>query len=303
MPERAERSVCLLCGSAACAALPAVVDYEHGIPGQWPVVQCGRCGFVFIWPAPREEEIPSFYPSQYYSYSGGGSIDWLYQMVYALDAKRIKRLIGARGKILDVGCGSGDALKRMRDFGDYELWGLEIDRGAAQQARANGLAVIEGGITDPGFDQRNFNLIRMAHVIEHMLDPKAALRRAFDLLAPGGILMGETPNTACWEFKLFKQYWGGYQGPRHLAIFNLKNLAKALAEIGFVEIKMAPRLRTVGWSGSLQNLLVAKFKLAVPPNGRVRWYLLLILPFLPVTFIQSLFGGTATMAFMARRPR
>lgn len=293
--------VCSLCECVSCSPLHAVVDYEHGIKGEWPIVQCDRCGFVFIWPAPREEEIPSFYPSQYYSYSGGGSIDWLYQMVYALDAKRIKRLIGARGKILDVGCGSGEALKRMKNYGDYELWGLEIDQKAAAQGRANGVSVVEGSITDDGFDQRDFHLIRMAHVIEHMLNPTAALRKAFDLLIPGGVLMGETPNTHCWEFRIFKKYWGGYQGPRHLCLFNRENLADTLKDIGFVDVNLSPRLRTVGWSGSIQNLLVDKLKIRVPPNGRVRWYLLLILPFLPFTVIQSFFGQTATMAFMAQK--
>lgn len=294
--------VCPVCDCAVTAPLYAAVDYEHGIKGSWNLVQCADCGFIYIWPMPSQEEIPSFYPDHYYSYSGGGSIDWLYQMVYALDARRIRKLIGNHGKILDVGCGSGDALKAMKHYGNYELVGLEIDKKAAAQGRANGMSVVEGSITDGGFDQRDFTLIRMAHVIEHMLDPRAALHRAFELLAPGGVLMGETPNTRCWEFKIFHKYWGGFQGPRHIGLFNRENLTDTLKDIGFVNVKLAPRLRTVGWSGSIQNLLVDKLKICVPPNGRVRWYLLLILPFLPVTVIQSLFGGTATMAFMAKKP-
>jgi hypothetical protein len=40
----------------------------------------------------------------------------------------------------------------------------------------------------------------------------------------------------------------------------------------------------------------------VPANGRVRWYPLLIAPFLPVTVLQALVSRTATMAFVARKP-
>ena len=79
-------------------------------------------------------------------------------------------------------------------------------------------------------------------------------------------------------------------------------MRSTLAQVGFNKISIGPRLRTVGWSGSIQNLLVDKLKIRVPSNGRVRWYLLLILPFLPMTVIQSFFYETATMAFMAQKP-
>jgi 2-polyprenyl-3-methyl-5-hydroxy-6-metoxy-1,4-benzoquinol methylase len=142
----------------------------------------------------------------------------------------------------------------------------------------------------------------MGHVVEHFREPVQALRRAYALLRPGGILYGETPNVDCLDFRLFGRYWGALHFPRHITLFDARTLRRALGDTGFTAIRLSSRLRTVGWSAGIQNLLADRFGLRVPPNGRVRWYPALILPFLPVTALQSLRGQTATVAWTARKP-
>jgi hypothetical protein len=142
----------------------------------------------------------------------------------------------------------------------------------------------------------------MGHVIEHVRDPIATLRRAWELLRPGGILFGETPNIDCWDFRLFGRYWGALHFPRHIALFSPETIRAACEQTGFVGTRIVPRLRTVGWSAGIQNWLADRAGLRVPSNGRVRWYPALIVPFLPVTIFQALVSRTATMAFIARRP-
>src|SRR5262249_998632 len=145
-------------------------------------------------------------------------------------------------------------------------------------------------------------LIRMGHVIEHVLDPMAALRRAFGLLKPGGILMGETPNSDCLDFRIFKRYWGPLHLPRHIMIFNDRNLFQALHQCAFAQVEMGYGWGAVGWSAGVQNLLADRAALAVPPSGRVWWYSALIALFLPFTLTQAVFGKTATVAFRAHKP-
>jgi SAM-dependent methyltransferase len=297
-----QATACDVCGGTERVALFSARDYEHGVPGEWLVARCVRCNFASLSPMPPDEDVASFYPESYSAYQGKSALSWMFRAVYRLDARRIRRLVGDRGRILDVGCGSGEALLQIRRYGDWELCGVELNGGAAAKARAAGLSVQQGDLSSCDFPEASMRLIRMGHVIEHVPRPSTVLRRAYALLAPGGVLYGETPSTECLDFRLFGKYWGALHVPRHLCFFDRSNLRRALERAGFVDIAIRPRLRTVGWSCGVQNYLADRAGLVVPDSGRVPWYLLLILCFLPLTLLQALSGRTATVAFTARRP-
>jgi len=297
------RVICDVCGSTESRPLFSARDYEHGVPGEWTVARCTGCNLMFLSPMPADEELPFFYPADYSAYRPSTLLGWMFRMVYRVDARRIRRLIGGSGRILDVGCGNGEALLQIKRYGRWELFGVEFNRGAVDEGRAAGLTVEQGDLSSCGFADASMSLIRMGHVIEHVPRPMKTLRRAHDLLAPGGVLYGETPNSDCSDFRLFGKYWGALHVPRHLCFFDSRSLRRALRQAGFVDIVIAPRLRTVGWSCGIQNWLADRAGLAVPRSGRVSWYVLLILPFLAVTLLQSLSGRTATIAFSARKPR
>jgi SAM-dependent methyltransferase len=294
--------ICNVCNSSQSEILFQAQDYEHGIPGTWTIVRCSACGLVAQDPLPAPTEIASFYPASYSAYNSDTIISWMSEAVFAQDARRISRLMPKGACILDVGCGNGRALLAMRRWGFRRLAGLEIDAAAAQRARESGLDVRCGELSNTDFPDGSFDLIRMGHVIEHVLDPMATLHRAYRLLKPGGILMGETPNTDCLDCRIFKKYWGPLHIPRHIFIFDDRNLRQALHRASFVDIETRFGLRTVGWSAGVQNLLADRAGLSIPPSGRVPWYSVLIAIFLPLTLIQAVVSKTATVAFRARKP-
>jgi SAM-dependent methyltransferase len=294
--------ICNVCGSSQSELLFFASDYEFSVPGAWKIVRCSSCGLFVQDPLPAAGEIAGFYPPAYPAFHTDTMIGWMLRVVFARDARLISRLVPREGRILDVGCGDGAALRAIRDVGFTRLTGVEIDPAAAQHARDSGLDVHCGELLDVELPAASFDLVRMGHVIEHVLDPMGALKRAFRLLKPGGILMGETPNTDCLDCRLFKRYWGALHIPRHICLFNDGNLRRALVARGFVDIEIRPGLRTVGWSAGVQNLLADRAGLAIPPAGRISWYGLLIALFLPFTLAQAAFGKTATIAFRARKP-
>jgi SAM-dependent methyltransferase len=294
--------ICNVCGSSQFELLFFAGDYEYGVPGAWKIVRCSSCGLFSQDPLPVSSEIAGFYPPTYPAYHTDTMIGWMLRVVFARDARLISRLLPQDGRILDVGCGNGAALLAIRDVGFTHLTGVEIDPAAAERAIESGLDVHCGELLEVDVPAASFDLVRMGHVIEHVLDPMATLKRAYRLLKPGGILMGETPNTDCFDCKLFKRYWGALHIPRHIFLFNDRNLRRALAASDFVDIKIGYGLRTVGWSAGVQNLLADRAGLAIPPAGRISWYGLLIALFLPLTLAQAVLGKTATIAFLARKP-
>lgn len=290
---------CPCCAETKNSLVFRARDYEHGIPGEWSIVECANCGLYFQSPIPQQEELTHFYPKTYSAYNNKGVIGWLFNLTYKLDAIRVRALLGKTGRILDIGCGDGLALSKIRDYGDYQLCGVEFDEGAAEKARARGLDVRTGEIGASGFELNSFDLIRMGHVIEHLREPAQTVSEIYKLLKPGGVFIGETPNSDCLDFRLFRRYWGALHLPRHLTFFNHENLCSLLKAVGFTEVSIQPRLRTAGWSCGIQNFLADRAGLQIPASGRVSWYVLLIFPFLPITALQALFGKTGTMSFLA----
>jgi len=225
-----------------------------------------------------------------------------FRMVYRQDAKQMAKLLPSdSGSVLDVGCGNGSALSELGALGDWDLFGLEIDPGAAQMAREKGIHARAGTLDQSDYEDGSFDLIRLGHVIEHVVDPKETIERVYRMLKPGGILFGETPNTDCADFRIFGKYWGALHVPRHITFFNDRNLEKALRDAGFDEVHIGWHNRPVGWAAGVQNWLHDKFNMKVPDTGRVRWYIILMLIFTPIATWQKYFSKTATVRFHAKK--
>jgi len=139
---------------------------------------------------------------------------------------------GAAGRLLDVGCGSGLNLDRMRALG-WVTRGVDFDARAVEAARARGLDVTVGDVFSPSFGDATFDAVFLGHVIEHVTNPAETIRECFRVLAPGGSLVMVTPNAASWGHRLFGADWRGLEPPRHLQVFTRKGLALAVQKAGF----------------------------------------------------------------------
>ncbi|MFN8120823.1 MAG: methyltransferase domain-containing protein [Thermoleophilia bacterium] len=104
---------------------------------------------------------------------------------------------GGRGRVLDVGCGRGELVEMLREAG-VDASGIDMDPDFAALAAERGLPVTQGdGIAHvAGLPAASLDGIMVSHVVEH-LEPADLLRLihgAADALAPGGVLIMETPN-------------------------------------------------------------------------------------------------------------
>jgi 2-polyprenyl-3-methyl-5-hydroxy-6-metoxy-1,4-benzoquinol methylase len=153
------------------------------------------------------------------------------------------------GILVDVGCGAGEFLVRMKELG-WEVAGVELDQAAAEIAeRRLGKRVTRGALPDAGFITSSVDAVTANHVIEHMYDPKELLSEAHRILRPGGILVVTTPNIESLGHRVFKNRWRGLEPPRHLHLFSMTSLRKCALGAGFViqEVRTTARSATEVW--------------------------------------------------------
>ena len=96
-----------------------------------------------------------------------------------------------RISILDIGCGDALFFDSLAEFGDVE--GVETDRDIVNPANPNFAKIHIGPLDDSFQPGKQFSLLLLLDVLEHIPDPAAALRCCVSLLQPGGTLLITVP--------------------------------------------------------------------------------------------------------------
>jgi len=123
-------------------------------------------------------------------------------LAHALNAEAAKGAEGnASATVLDIGCGDGTAsataLPLLRG---HRLIGVDWSQDALRRAARRLPAVVRGELTDGGlpFADGSADACVFSEVVEHLVDPDAALDELRRVLRPGGHLLLSTPNLAAW---------------------------------------------------------------------------------------------------------
>lgn len=169
------------------------------------------------------------------------------------------------GRLLDVGCGSGDWLMFMRSLG-WRVAGVDFDENALKVAREKGLEVTCGALEQANFPEGTFDAVTLNHVIEHVPDPVQTLAECRRVLKPGGKLVLFTPNALSLGHRIFKQDWRGLETPRHLHIFSTRSMPALLELAGFKNITIRP---DIGPSVVYESIQLRRG--VVGPPGPRRW--------------------------------
>lgn len=297
---------CWLCEARVGRVLADdIADYEYGAPGSYRWVECENCRLIRIDPMPSPAILSLAYPDDYHAYSTPKSrlTQWLLSLSRDRLASRLVKEVPTHGSVLDLGCGKGELLAAMKRKKPLRVVGVECNPRAAEHARQLGVDVIEAMVEDVKLSQNQFDLILLQHVLEHVYDPKATLALCHDSLKPGGRLVGEIPNYASWDARLFGRYWGGGHAPRHLWFFTPTTLRRALESAGLVVETVTGALHTGHWALSLQNRWRAfRGQTGRVPGGRNAMYPALLLATVPINAFQLWRCQTGVMRFEARRP-
>lgn len=245
---------CFLCKAEGKLLYQGLQDRLFGAPGEWTLKKCtnAKCGLVWLDPMPLEEDIALAYQTYYTHQSTSLNRKSITTLAYKYLKLAINRVSGldaekramqfryldtvSPGRLLEIGCGSGDYLSLMRSHG-WTVEGVEIDSAASQKAIDDYQLTVHQGTTESQrFPSDSFDAIAMNHVIEHVFDPVALVQECFRILKPGGRCVIITPNNESWGHKMFASNWRDLDPPRHIHIFSAKALYNCASYTNFENI-------------------------------------------------------------------
>lgn len=171
----------------------------HEIFRRLSLARCAGCGLVYAHPQPSESELAAYYRS-YWSGEVAVSLPSTrrYYLTQALSRVHyIRRVAGLEGTpaVLDMGAGLGlfhDALGRLAAMHAYTAVESDRDQLAALKSRLGELAAFRDLAEVP--TDRAFDLVVLAHVLEHATRPHELVAALAAKLRPGGLLFVEVPN-------------------------------------------------------------------------------------------------------------
>lgn len=241
-------SACPLCGGALRAA--------RGAPRRWRLLECASCAHV-ISPEAAGQGNGDALQHEHFGDAFTSRYDGWTRLWDRANARRVRRIVdgvaapGAR--VLEIGPGHGGVLGALAAAG-YRVEGLELSPAVARATGGRtGVDVRVGTVVDHARESPSrYGAIVARHVLEHMVDPLAAVEALHALLVPGGVAYVAVPNVDAPESAL--RGWTGYQR-YHLHYFAPARLRRLFERAGFSVLTLRTREPLSGWVNAVVNSL------------------------------------------------
>jgi len=202
------------------------------------LVRCAFCSFLYVLPRPTEEELRLRYDSEYFESGDLRTFLEYRRPVFKQCLAALNKLCPDKGRLLDVGCGTGEFLEDAIAEG-WRAEGIESSLAAAEFAQTHKkLPVHHAVLENAPFARQSFAVITLLDVLEHLRDPQEELKRVRNLLHKRGIVVVRLPNTnfhlvKCHFCDVFHVPDYGLQMRYHLNHFTPATMKRLLRQTGF----------------------------------------------------------------------
>ncbi|MCC9062433.1 class I SAM-dependent methyltransferase [Flavobacterium piscisymbiosum] len=194
-------------------------------------------------PQPDSDNLGKYYESEdYISHTDNkrSLFEKAYHFVKNIALKNKLNLINGeqsqKGRILDIGAGTGDFLLTAKNDG-WETVGVEPSERAKNIAIQKGISFVN----EIGALQNNsFDVITMWHVLEHVPNLEFQIQELKRLLKPTGTLIVAVPNFKSYDAQHYKTFWAAYDVPIHFWHFSKKAIQSLFEKVDMKLEKVLP---------------------------------------------------------------
>lgn len=206
---------------------------------------------------------------------------------------RVVRLIGREKKVLEIGAGPGSIARLLRDHGNCQVTGLEVDPKAIKKLAMCCERVYQVDLNDTSWAEcirsdGQFDVVLAADVLEHLYNPLAVLNAMKGLISGQGCIVVSLPHVAhsaivaCLMEEDFEYRDWGLLDRTHIRFFGIKNMQALFDQAGLKIVHAEFVLRAPEatefaeqWGKMTENTRLA---LATNPFGEVYQVVLKAVP-------------------------
>ena len=254
---------CRICGSRRYIEI--ISSYKSQFDEIYALNQCKLCSFVSINPLPSVATLKRYYNQDYWQRHESKTdilLTLLYRLRMSSIIKEMKRLVSHEGRILDWGAGDGSLLRLLSKEG-FKCWGIDMYSSESDDER-----IISSTIEDTDFPDDFFDAITCFHVLEHIEKPLESIKKAFNLLKTGGVMVVEVPNIASLGFKIFQKKWYPLDIPVHLNHFSPVAMQRLFRIVDNANIE---KVDYFSHRNSPSSLILSLFPSMAPPQMRTKY--------------------------------
>lgn len=170
--------------------------------------------------------------------------------------------------VLDIGCGRGAFLEKLKKDKDCTIYGLELNPSAFQLLQKKNIPSQMQTIEEHTLSNKNkYDVVCFFQVLEHIHSVRSFLDAAIQCLKPGGLLIAAVPNNEPYMFGFNKYDWLNLP-PHHMGWWNYNSLYKLASHFPVVVEKIIPAT----FKEYNYYLKQKAINLEIDAPGKIKWF-------------------------------
>lgn len=208
-------------------------------------VLCDKCSLIFLNPVLKDSYLKQYYENNHTVQGEMVDLDMeFYSKIYRSGLDKISNILPKKGKILDIGCSTGNFLDIAKIDG-WDSYGLELNKSEAAASLLKGHQVLLKTIEEADFNIK-FDAITLWDVFEHIKQGMEFLIFIKKFLNKNSVVFIQTPTTDSFAARSLQSKCNMFDGLEHVNLYNKKSLEALCVRAGYQIINFGTIISEIG---------------------------------------------------------